>query len=744
MKKAWILIAGLLVVEVAYGQGLGAGKQTIDIWASVYGSNTAATLSNVIDQVDGREASVGIDRGVWLIDTDILIPTNISLHVKRGSYFLLTNSALFSVEGEIVAGNQRVFELAENGGECLVNGSGGTFRFAYDGWFGSGVLYEHVAGIPARSISVENDTWAFILQSPADPSGEAAYSPNAQGAFDSIDAWLAGQLGMDTDGLNYNFLLLSNDLALVRAYLLGGSVSNMFGTNSWSFIGSDDDAGLVPALQHNQDIYADNFDKVNTNTYLTSNMFMTIVSGLLGLSEYADPPDTNSSPSYVERYSALTNIAHLVSLYETMGTNFNGLPADFYFSFPNLFELVDISLNHIGDVVKSRFGAGAFYVVESVSNVFSLSWTNGGAQVLYITNDNASIEFDVAPVGISARFEVWLKNYGYTNIQYGPEYLVPDTNAVDPGGKTIETLNRYYASPFSTDWVEERIYPSVYVEAEAPSTASVATVTAYDVSGLVITTNTYTNSGVIYETYSIYATDTYAGGSLILSTLIDNSFDYLVVGGGGGGGDSYGGGGGGGVVKEGTTTLAAGVYAVVIGKGGAADTAGGQSSIGGSIIANGGSAGATAGTCAQPGGRGGASGSGSGGVAVMYAGGGGAAAGSSAGGNASNGGTYDYASDDRGGNGAAGTVNALRNSVEYFGAGGGGGVWKYSGGASYAGKGGTGGGGRGGYNGSPGQNATGWGAGGGGGGPGAVTDSRPGGKGYGGIVILRQVVGVVE
>ena len=600
---------------------------------------------------------------------------------------------------------------------------------------------------------LDDSGWLFL-----DPE-----SPTTQSVFDWIDMNWRGSGEFLT---SYSTAASTAfDLENLHAYLLGGTyytnyfvtvVTNDSGTNyvfrrdedsgvEMSTDGGGENPALVPALQYNQGIYADNFDKINTNTYLTTNLFLSLALDLLDLSSYAAPPEDDDL-AQMSRHEAYTNFVHLASLFEQMGTNITELPEGLDFSFPSLFDSIDNSLEQLSDLVASSDFPDTFFKVPSTGGVFQIDWTNGLAQLVIVTNDNMELSFEEAPLGLSARFEIWLKNSGYTNVQY-TGYLTPDTNAVDPSGKTMESMNRYYANPFSTDWMEERVFPTEYVAPEAPNTSTVATVSFTSVSSVTITTNTYTNSGVIYEVY-IIAPSAAVGttGSAIMTTDADNTFDYLVVGGGGGGGRSCGGGGGGGVVRHGTMTLLADTHAITVGAGGARGAgaflggAGGTSSFKGTIVAEGGAAGGSAWGWGDPGGAGGASGSAAGGVAAFYGGGGGAAAGTSPGGNGYTG-DPSSAKDDRGGNGANGYSSDISGSGNTYGSGGGGGCWRNS--SSQAGNPGAGAG-HGGYNGHTGYDATYYGCGGGGGGPCPDGVYAPGGSGYSGVVILRQAVGVVE
>ena len=136
---------------------------------------------------------------------------------------------------------------------------------------------------------------------------------------------------LDIGLLNTNFLLISNDFAVTKAYLLGGGVTNQYGTNTWSYDGTETNAALVPALQYNQGVYQTNFMRVNTNTWLTTNLF-ALLGDMLEIPTNAYV-STNYAVTVREAYDAWT------ASFLAMDTNYSALPTNLVFSFPGLFSL---------------------------------------------------------------------------------------------------------------------------------------------------------------------------------------------------------------------------------------------------------------------------------------------------------------------------------------------------------------------------------------------------------------------
>lgn len=158
----------------------------------------------------------------------------------------------------------------------------------------------------------------------------------AYGSFSNIvypiSTNVAG-IWLDIGLLNTNFLLISNDFCVLSNYLLGGGTTNSFGTNSWSADGSSTNAALVPALQYNQGLYQTNFMQVNTNTWLTTNLF-ALLGDMLEIPTNSFLPE-DSETSYREAYDAW------VTNFLWMETDLSALPTNLNLSFPGLFELFD-------------------------------------------------------------------------------------------------------------------------------------------------------------------------------------------------------------------------------------------------------------------------------------------------------------------------------------------------------------------------------------------------------------------
>jgi hypothetical protein len=262
-KTAWMVAAWIGWAGLAFGQSLGAGRQSVDVWASVYGTNVAATLSNVFEQVAGRELAVGIDRGAWLVDEDLLVPSNVTLHVKRGSYFLLTNSATMTVRGEVAAGDYRVFCQAPSGGDCLVDASEGAFTLATSNWFCGGISWtggfrgladlwtaENLALLDANFTQLNDDFNVVDLNFRQVSNDFAAVAGTVNNHADLIRSnavahnlnwWyvlpnLFDQVFAGVDGWNRSAFEGSLWAANTNSqYLVPGSLGNYFSLTNWYF-----------------------------------------------------------------------------------------------------------------------------------------------------------------------------------------------------------------------------------------------------------------------------------------------------------------------------------------------------------------------------------------------------------------------------------------------------------------------------------------------------------------------------
>lgn len=113
MKKILsLLIAGILFaisfVALVEADGL-QGAIGSDILASNYGSRNGATLTNVITLLSNRACRLIIDSGDWDITNNVSFPTNVTLHVARGSRLRITNGIVVTVNGGFEAGFYEVF-----------------------------------------------------------------------------------------------------------------------------------------------------------------------------------------------------------------------------------------------------------------------------------------------------------------------------------------------------------------------------------------------------------------------------------------------------------------------------------------------------------------------------------------------------------------------------------------------------------------------------------------------------------
>ena len=497
---------------------------------------------------------------------------------------------------------------------------------------------------------------------------------------------------------------------------------------------------VLSALYGWRDRTVTNFGLVNVNTYLTTNLFSTIVSQMLGMSGYDElPPDP--TPAEELLYGSYTNFVNTLGRFAEMDLDYEGLPEGVSFEFPDLLEPLEFGLDTVADEVLLQAQRRVATEIFATNGTVEVSFDAGLDQFVRIPDHNTTFTFLPPARGVPATINLWIQNTGYTNVALSGAVQV-NTNAFDISGETAVAYNRYHASPFASPnlWYEETVFPYGTDAIMPPPPASQNV--AVSVAGLSnctyqITTNTV--AGASSETHTFYPTDAGSSASVSVTTSSNATFRVLVVGGGGGGGAPFGGGGGGGqaVLNE-AVYLPAGTYSVTVGKGGAggsspgetkvkSDGTAGEGSSFHTVAAAGGSGGVGWTRWSGPGGAGGASGSVVGGVPSPGTLAGGGGAGPGVGGSGSGTGTVEY-----GGRGADGLADSPRGTPERFGAGGGGGQYANSRTTNY---GGAGGGGNGGVNASgaqAGADATGWGAGGGGSCVGAA------GAGFGGIVIISR------
>jgi hypothetical protein len=152
----------------------------------------------------------------------------------------------------------------------------------------SDTLAEHQAGIATNAADIA-----------ALDAELAAHSASNAASVVAIDTRIdETQLAVALQTVNTNLQVIAQDFSNLDSYLLGGPslvysltpsvVTQYVGTTpyvitnyvvtassstTWSATGSDTNAALIPALQYNQDVTATNFALVNTNTYITTNLF---------------------------------------------------------------------------------------------------------------------------------------------------------------------------------------------------------------------------------------------------------------------------------------------------------------------------------------------------------------------------------------------------------------------------------------------------------------------------------------
>lgn len=166
----------------------------------------------------------------------------------------------------------------------------------------------------------------------------------------------ATQLAIALNTINTNFTIVAQDFNNLDAYLLGGTayvyslapqvitqdvagvgyaITNYVVTPSLATVyspdGSATNAALVPALQYNTDITTTNFSLVNTNTYVTTNLF-NIIGQALGFT------GTN-----------LSNFTDWIDAYQTMDLGYTTLPTNLVFSFPSVLQPISAEITSVSN-----------------------------------------------------------------------------------------------------------------------------------------------------------------------------------------------------------------------------------------------------------------------------------------------------------------------------------------------------------------------------------------------------------
>lgn len=375
--------------------------------------------------------------------------------------------------------------------------------------------------------------------------------------------------------LNYNFSLTSNDFEVLQAYLLGGSVSNMFTNVTWSTSGNATNSALVPALQYNQNITKTNFMMVNTNTHLTTNIFISVVGQMLGMSQYATF-STNFSAQELEYHIRYTNFLYNISRYVQMETGYTDLPTNLNFTFPDLFVPIKDEIGGIGYIIGNP-DPTYFYGIPNATGTVYVSHTNGTKQYITIASDNVNISLNDPPEGTPFTIDLWVRNRGSTNITFTGSFR-PASNASDISGKTNIAFNKYHSTPFSDPslWYEEVVALDTgsVATVSPPVTTNIGLATFTGNTNCVVEITTNLVDGVSSRIYTFYPSNNFENAYITFTTTSTAYYGVTIIGGGASGHYgrptifSGGGGGGGQIFHNNSVGLAPGSFPIVIGAGG--------------------------------------------------------------------------------------------------------------------------------------------------------------------------------
>lgn len=291
------------------------------------------------------------------------------------------------------------------------------------------------------------------------------------GAIATSNAVTQTQLAIAQGTVNTALTVVAQDFLNLESYLLGGdqlvygivpNVETQFvggvgyiitnyviavsQTNEWSSNGAATNAALVPALQYNQNITQTNFALVNTNTYVTTNLF-NLVGQALGLS------GTN-----------LVAFNDWISAYQQMDLGYTQLPTNLVFNFPSITEALDIAVSNIQVNVETvsntlMVATNTLNDVETeVGNVKDTVVFGNlqGAQVQYVNSSSVEVK-PLAGFVMTNFFTLTNETYSLVNVAASEhqEYLYIHEDSPYPVGlvtnsttqPTLDlTYGGYYAS----------------------------------------------------------------------------------------------------------------------------------------------------------------------------------------------------------------------------------------------------------------------------------------------------------
>lgn len=436
--------------------------------------------------------------------------------------------------------------------------------------FGQGQVPADLVSVDTNNFSniVPGEGWVFTPET--QPSSNRLKSvqwslqwldDNAIGTSDIAGIYIdIGALNTNFAIINSNFTLISNDFVSVSNYLLAGST------------------GLVRVLQANQDLTVTNFMRVNTNTFLTSNLFYR-VGEFLGLTN--DEPALGTNDPYWATYEAQTQFYGIVDSFLLMNTNYANLPTNLDLSFPSLFERVDDDIGEVAgggivslsNLVVSMINSPLTYAIPIVGGLAVVSHTNGRNQSLdLIGQTNVSVRFDLPIPAHGGDITLWARASSNCAVAWDiSDDVARDASADELNEVSVIAMLKYNINPWSGKWTERQLYPAVNpTNFVAPDEDSAAYIT--NAVGGTVSTQNIDGIDYILHTYTLAGVST----NFVVNGFDDTNetaqIDCLIIAGGGGGGRAGAGGGAGGYRILYGKSVVTGSYPVKVGLGGTGDT----------------------------------------------------------------------------------------------------------------------------------------------------------------------------
>lgn len=334
------------------------------------GLRSSANLQTQVTAVSTVPYTFVLDRGTWTISEDLSIPATVKLQLLPGAVFSISAGINLEILGELDAPEAAIFS-----GTGTASGPA-TFPYRHVIW-GDLVQFDIGTGYLASYSAFTNEQ--------ASVAADIASLTNDVGELRVDLTTLEGtvsNINVDVVGLDGDMSLTTNALAQLNADF--GAISNDFVTLEDYLLNETD--GLVTVLQTNQATTVENFQNVNVNTEATTNLF-SIVGQLLG-------------------QEGNTNYTDWVDSFRLMNTDYEALPTNLVFSFPDLFtqyttnvltpmveDAVDFAsfVCMITDAVVAQPGGSTFYELGTTAGLDLDQYAAAG------TNFNPSTGVFTAP-----------------------------------------------------------------------------------------------------------------------------------------------------------------------------------------------------------------------------------------------------------------------------------------------------------------------------------------------------------